>query len=173
MIWTLQILVSVIFFTNKVFVLAEKKAGWLLGAIAASLAVFYFFFIQLYVYTALEFGLIALMGYGFLKGEEKKPQAETLIRVITIVVMLALGYFAWSGIITAVELVSSLALLVGTFLLTHNKARAGWVLYAVAHGLAAYLGYHKDQWVFADFQIASMIISVVGAMKSSAQKASS
>ncbi len=170
MIWTLQILVSVIFFTQKVFVLTEKKVGWLLGAIAATLAIFYFYLIHLYVYTALEFGLIALMVYAFLKKERKNPKVETWIRMITIMVMLALGYFAWSGLITIVELGSSLGLLLGTFLLTHQHPKAGWWLYALGHVLAAYLGYHKGQQFFADFQIASAIVSIAGALKLS-QKA--
>ncbi len=165
MILTLQILVSLIFFANKVFVLADKKVGWLLGAVAATLGVFYFYFIGLYVYTALEVGLIILMGYGFLKKDSKNPAMEMTIRLVTIAVMFALAFFAFSGLITVVELGSSLGLLLGTFFLTHRKLKTGWVLYVLGHLLAAYLGYHKGQQFFADFQIASAIVSFVGVMK--------
>lgn len=165
MIPILQILVSVIFFTNKVLVLAEKKVGWLLGAIAAIIAVFYFYLIGFYVYTVLEFGLIVLMGYGFLKRGKKNPKVETLIRLLIIVVMVALAFFAFSGLITIIELISSLGLLIGTYMLTHHKNRIGWLLYALGHSLAAILGYSKEQRFFADFQIASAIVSFVGALK--------
>ena len=165
MILVLQILVSVIFFANKVLVLAEKKVGWLLGAVAATFGVFYFYLIGLYVYTALEVGLIILMGYGFLKKDHKNPAMETVIRLVTIAVMLALAYFAFSGMITIVELGSSLGLLLGTFFLTHRQQKTGWILYVLAHVLAAYLGYNKGQQFFADFQIASAIVCIVGAMK--------
>ena len=165
MIWVLQILVSLIFFANKVFVLAEKKVGWLLGAIAATLGVFYFYFLGLYVYTALEVGLIILMGYGFLKKDHKNPTVETMIRLVTIAVMCLLAFFAFSGLITIVELGSSLGLLLGTFFLTHRKVKTGWILYTLGHLLGAYLGYNKGQQFFADFQVASAIISIVGVMK--------
>ena len=165
MIWVLQILVSVIFFANKVFVLAEKKVGWLLGAVAATLGVFYFYLIGFYVYTALEIGLVVLMGYGFIKKKRVNPAVETWIRLVTIVVMLTLAFFAFSGLITIVEFGSSLLLILGTFFLTHQNPRTGWILYSLAHLLAAYLGYCKKQLFFADFQVASAIVSLVGVMK--------
>jgi hypothetical protein len=165
MVGTLQVLVSLIFFANKVCVLVERKrVGWFLGAIAAALAIFYFYLIGLYVFTALEFGLIVLMGYGVVKKAEKNPAVETRIRLVTIGVMLVLAYFAWTGLITIVELGSSLGLLLGTFFLTHSKPTTGWLLYVVGHSLAAYLGYYKEQQLFADFQVASAIVSIVGVM---------
>jgi hypothetical protein len=165
LILLLQILVSLIFFANKVFVLAGKKTGWLLGAVAATIAVFYFFLIELYVYTALEFGLIILMGYGFFKKEKKSPRTEKAIQATTVTAMLLLALFACSGLMTLVELLSSLGLLAGTYALTHSKQRTGWLLYVVAHCLAALLGYNKGQLFFADFQIASAIVSLVGAIQ--------
>ncbi|MEW6617605.1 MAG: hypothetical protein AB1333_04295 [Patescibacteria group bacterium] len=68
----LQILVSVIFFTNKVLLVIGKRSGWLAGAIAATLACAYFFLIELYIYTVLEIGLLMLMGYGYLSHDTKK-----------------------------------------------------------------------------------------------------
>lgn len=162
MILFLQIAVSLIFFVNKVFILVEKKSGWLIGAIAASLAVFYFYLIGLYVYTGLEVGLIILMGYGFFKKERKNPKVEMFIQSVTVLIMFLLTLLAFQGFMTALELVSSLCLVVGTYFLTHNKARAGWIIYAVAHTMAAVLGYSKGQQFFADFQVASVIISIVG-----------
>jgi len=166
MVSFLQIAVSLIFFANKVVVLAGKKVGWLLGAIAAFLAFFYFYLLGLYVYTALEFGLIVLMGYGFFKKEKKNPQVEMAIRGVSLIVMLTLTIFAFRGFITIVELASSLGFLWGTYFLIHGKKiRAGWLLYVVGHVTAAYLGVSKHQSFFADFQIASAIASIVGAMK--------
>lgn len=162
MVLFLQVSVSLIFFVNKVLVLIGKKSGWLLGVLAAFLAIFYFYCIGLYVYTALEFGLIVLMGYGFFKSEERKPYVETAIRGVTAIVMFALTWFAFSGFITIIELFSSLGLLAGTYFLTHEKVRVGWLLYSMAHVLAAILGYYKEQQFFADFQIASAIVSLIG-----------
>lgn len=165
MISFLQISVSLIFFANKVAVLVEKKVGWIFGVIAALLAFFYFYLLGMYIYTVLELGLIVLMGYGFFKKQKKNPQVEVMIRVVLAVVMLTLALFAFNGLITIVELVSSLGLLWGTYYLTHEKIRAGWLLYVVGHTTAAYLGINKDQMFFADFQIASAIVSLVGMVK--------
>ena len=165
MMWFLQVSVSLLFFMNKVFILIGKKSGWLIGAIAASLAIFYFYFIGLYVYTVLEVGLVILMSYGFFKKDEKKPKTEMIIRLVTVVVMLIQTGLAFKGMITIVELSSSLGLVVGTFFLTHQKIKAGWILYGIGHILTAILGYNKGQQFFADFQIASAIVSFIGCIK--------
>ncbi len=158
----LQVAVALIFFVNKTLVLVGKKVGWLFGAIAAMLGVFYFFRIGLYVFTVLEMGLIILMGYGFLK-KEGNAAVERFLFVVIGIVMLALTYFVFVGLMTFVEFCASITLLIGTYYLTHSHIRLGWGLYAVAHALAAIVGYDKDQTFFADFQIASALISVVGA----------
>lgn len=165
MLLALQIGVSIMFFTYKVMILVGRKTGWLLGAVAAACAIYYFYLIELYVYVALEFGLIALMTYGFMKSDEQKPEVEIIIRGVTMLSMLVMSILAFQGVITIVELASSLGLLVGTFLLTHGRPTSGWLCYAIAHFLAAYLGYAKDQQFFADLQLGSGIVSVVGMMR--------
>ncbi len=166
MIWILQVLVSVIFFANKLLILAGKKTGWLVGVVAATLAVVYFFIIELYVYTGLEFGLIVLMSYGYLKRDgEGKPWVETSIRFVTVIIMIALAYFAFAGMMTVIELASSIGLLGGTYLLTHEKVAWGWALSILAHLLAAILGFDKEQSIFAVFQLASAVISLAGVAK--------
>src|SRR6185436_11106639 len=162
MIQFLQISVSLIFFVNKVVLLIGKKTAWLIGVIAAFLAIFYFYLIGLYVYTCLEFGLIALMVYGFFVKEKRNNAVEKIINGIVILVMLMLSYFAFNGIMTVWEFVSSVLLLIGTYLLTHKEMQFGWLLYCFAHVSAAYVGYQKDQDFFVDFQIASVIVSAVG-----------
>lgn len=161
----LQIAVALIFFVNKVLVLVGQKSGWLVGAFAAFLAVLYFYGIGLYIYTALELGLIVLMTYGYFKKEKKNQAVETTIRFLTVVVMTAIAFFAFSGRLTIVELFSTSGLLWGTYLMTHDRLNLGWAVCAVAHVFAGYLGYNKGQTIFADFQVASAIVSVVGATK--------
>lgn len=167
MLQFLQISVSLILFTNKIFVLiGKKKSGWLLGVIGCVLAIAYLYLIKLYVFTALEFGLAVLMFYGFLAQSKKNTRIENMIRVITFIAMITMTYFAFSGMMTVYELLSSGGLLFGTYLLTHNKPVLGWILYCIAHGITAYLGYSKDQDFFADFQIASALVSIAGAIYS-------
>lgn len=158
----LEWVVSVIFFANKAFVLVGIKTGWLLGVVAAILAVFYFYLIDLYVYTILEIGLVVLMGYGFLKGEKRNNNVENWIRGTMILVMAILAVLAFHGFITIIELAGSLLMLFGTFLLTHRSEKAGWFIYTLAHFCSIYIGYEKSQAVFLDFQIASAIVTAAG-----------
>jgi hypothetical protein len=163
-IWILQILVPVIFFANKVFVLAGQKTGWLVGAVGAVLGLFYFYLIGLYVFTALDLGLIVIMGYGYLK-TENNPKVENIIRMVTMVVMILLAGFVFSGSLTIMELVSSASSLMATYYLTHGKNSRGWMLYLVGHVFGAIVGYGRDLNFLADFQVASAIVSLAGLAK--------
>ena len=162
MVQLLSVSVALIFFANKIFVLFGKRTGWLLGVIAAILAIFYFYLIELYVYTALEFGLIALMGYGFLVKNQKSKLIENLIYSVITIVMLTIQYFIFSGMMTVYEFISSAGLLFGTYFLTHEKSNWGWACYCVGHLISVYIMYDKDQQFFADFQLASAVVAMVG-----------
>lgn len=158
----LQISVSVILFTNKVYILQGKKVAWLIGMIGTILAMAYLYIIHLYVFTVLEIGLIVLMAYGFFQKEEKNLTVEKFINIIIILSAVAMAWFVFTGIMTIFELVGSMGLLIGTYCLTHNKQKIGWLCYLVAHLFTAHLGYDRHQYFFADFQIASAIISFIG-----------
>lgn len=162
----LEVAVGVIFFANKVFVLAEKRLGWFMGVIAAILSFFYFFLIELYVFTALEVGLMVLMGYGFLhRGSRRNKKVERFLNYTITTVMAALTYFVFSDLMTVVEFFGAIGMLSGTYYLTHDRMRLGWILYGSAHVLSAILGYHVNQPFFADFQVASAIVAAVGVIK--------
>jgi hypothetical protein len=163
MILALQIAVALIFFANKILILCGKKSGWLVGAFAAVLAIFYFYYIELYIYTVGEAALIVLMFYGFFKDETSRPTVEVAVQVVTAGVMLVLTWFAFNGYITIVELASALLALTGAWLIASGSVRIGWAFGATSHMLAAHLGYYKEQTFFADFQIASAVVSGIGA----------
>ena len=158
----LQVAVALILFTNKVFVLIERKTGWLLGAIGCALAITYLYVLGLYVFTVLEFGLVILTLYAFFKGKNKKPRTEFFIRLVIVIAMVIMTIFAFAGKMTMYELAGSILLLFGTYYLSHEKKSLGWALSGIAHVLTAYLGYYKNQQFFADFQIASALVSLAG-----------
>lgn len=162
MIHALEIAVSLIFFANKVFVLIGKKTGWLFGTIAAFLCIFYFYLIDLPIFTVFEIGLVVLMAYGFLKGKKKNEWVENGIRIFLALVMIALAIFAFRGLITAAELIASLLMLIATFFLAYNRLRLGWIIQFLAHIPSIYIGYEKNQLFFAHFQIASIIVALAG-----------
>ena len=170
----LAIVVAIIFFVNKVLVLLEQKSGWLVGMVGAILATAYLYLIGLYIFSVLEMGLIVLMGYGFFAKDHKNKLIEQCIRGVTVAATLISAYFVFAGMTTVYEIIGSIGMLVGTYLLTHENKKLGWFLYAIAHGITAYLCYgksvslHNDSHTtaaiifFADLQIASALIACVG-----------
>lgn len=161
----LQISVSLILFTNKVYILKGKKVAWLIGMIGTMLAMAYLYLIGLYVFTVLEIGLVVLMAYGFFQKEEKNLLVEIIINLIIGISAIAMTWFVFNGIMTVCELIGSMGLLIGTYYLTHGKQKIGWLCYLAAHLVTAYLGYDKHQYIFAFFQIASAVISFIGFKK--------
>ena len=163
MILVLEIVISVLFFLNKIYILLGKRTGWLLGTIGSILAITYFFVLGLYVYTVLEFGLIALMVYGIVRNT-RNTSVEWVIRAITILTMAGVGYLAYRGTITLLELVSSIAVLIGTYLLV-TKQKYGWLLYIVFHLCAIYISLQVHQYIFMLFQILSLPIAIYAILK--------
>ena len=158
----LQIIVSVAFFAQKAFLLAGKKSNWLIGALTAIVGVIYFYLVNMYIYSALDCGLIILMAYGFFKKEKKNPTIEMFIRITVAIIMTVLLFAAFAGIIGVLEFISSLGLMFGTYWLTHKKVKIGWIAYITAHIFGIIVGYSHNQITFADFQIASAIVCFAG-----------
>lgn len=161
----LEVAVSVVFFANKLGVLIEKRLGWLIGVIAAALAILYFFFLNLVVFMVLEVGLVILMGYGYWKKEDVNVRVEWFIRIAITVVMGFLTYFVFAGFLTIMEFIGSVLMLWGTYFLTHKKVLWGWVIYGVSHVFATIVGYGAEQPFFAHFQIASAMVAGAGVIK--------
>ena len=161
-IFFLQVTVSIIYLTNKVILIAGKKVAWLVGTLAALLAIVYYQMLGLHIYTVLNVGMVILMVYGYFKKGAKNPRIEMAIRLCTVAVMCVFLFFTFAGTVTVVELVSSLTILFGTFALTHGMEAFGWALYVVGHSTGTYIGYFKKQIIFADLQIASAVIAAVG-----------
>jgi hypothetical protein len=162
LILTLEIFVSVMFFGNKVFIFFEKPFGWTIGSVSAFVALFYFYLVGFYIFTALAFGLIFLMGYGSLRKKYDLANVENVFRLILIAVMGVLTLAVWDGGIVLAEYISSIAMLGGTYYLTHNKVRLGWFLYAIGNGCGSYVAFMKPEYTFALFQALSVVVSIFG-----------
>lgn len=165
----LESIVSIIFFSNKIGLLVERKnpLGWWLGVIGAVSAIFYFFLINLPIYTVAEVGLLVLMIYG--TKEKRSRKTEIGIEIATGFIAVALVFLTFQGEITMFEFLSSIGMLVALYLLHPSnggwKMKWGWVILAVTHVLAAQIGYMKEQPMFPHYQIASAIVGIFGAIK--------
>ncbi|MFH0950881.1 MAG: hypothetical protein V1765_00190 [bacterium] len=162
MIFVLQVIISILFFAQKIFILIDKKSGWLIGALSALIGTVYFYSVNMYCFTALECGLTVLMIYGYFTKQDKNLTVEKIINIVTALLISALAYWAFTGVMTIAEFISSLSSVAGVYLLTHRKLRSGWLFLGVSHVLAAIVGYNANQWFFADFQLASTIVALAG-----------
>ena len=168
----LEALISLIFFSNKIGLFLERKnpIAWWMGAVASILAIFYFLFLNLFVYAVGEVGLFILTVYGAVV-KKKNRSIEKKIEFVTFFIALVLAFFTFQGHLTVVEFFSSVSMLVAFYLLHPTSdiwsMKWGWAILAATHVSAAYLGYVKHQEMFAHFQIASAIIGIGGALKES------
>jgi len=168
----LEALISLIFFSNKIgFFLSRKNPiGWWLAAIASILAIFYFLFLNLFVYAVGEVGLFILTVYGAVVKKENR-RIEIGVESLTFFIALILAFYTFQGQLTILEFFSAVGMLVAFYLLHPKngiwKMKWGWAILAATHVSAAYLGYVKHQEMFAHFQIASAIIGIGGALKES------
>jgi len=166
----LEALISLIFFSNKIgFFLSRKNSiVWWMGAIAAVLAIYYFFLLHLFVYAIGEIGLFVITVYGALVKKENR-KVEIGIECITFVIAVILAFLTFQGQLTVLEFFSSVGMLIAFYLLHPKngmwKMKWGWVILAATHLTAAHIGYVKHQDMFAHFQIASSIVGIGGALK--------
>lgn len=166
----LQVLISTIFFSNKIGLFLERKnpIAWWMGTIASALAVVYFFLLNLPVYVVGEIGLFFLTIYGAI-GKKENRRVEIGIEFITSIIAFILLFFTFKGELTVLEFFSSVGMLLAFYLLHPKngvwKMKWGWAVLAGTHVMAAHIGFVKHQDMFAHFQIASSIVGVWGALK--------
>jgi hypothetical protein len=101
-----------------------------------------------------------LMMYGFFPKRSKR--FEWLVRILVVLLMIALGYYFFSGVVTILEFTSSILLLVGAYLLANKKFAAGWGIWAGAHIIVAIVCFMIDKNIFATFQAFSAVIALIG-----------
>lgn len=145
--------------------LYDKKSGWLFGAIAGMFAVFYFLFLKLYIYSLMEFSIFILMSYGYIFFKEIKPKYEFIVNLFIILILSLLSFFVFSGLLTIIEYTSSITFIVGTYFFNQRKIFIGWFLFIFSHLGSTYLGYIKEEYFFMYFQIASIVVAIIGMAK--------
>ena len=167
-IFWLGVVMSIILFLNKLFLLEDKKLGWGAGILGTSLAIPYLFLIHLQIMAFAEIGLLILMLYGFFVNTTKIPERfEIAVNVLTICTILFLTFSTFSGLIGITQCITSIFLLVGIWCMSHKRKPAAWTFLLCCHlgtAYAVYLG-AQEQHFFGDFQIASALVSIVALTK--------
>lgn len=162
---SLEIIVTVLSFIHKIFLLKQdRKIAWSIGIIASLLSIYYFYTIHLSVYVGLEIGLSILMLYGLFMIKSKK--VEDLINIFTGIFCILIAYWSFIGLLTIYELISSITALLGIYFLTHKKDKIGWIFWIATYIVTMYVVFQKGQLLFFIYQFFSLILAIYALKKS-------
>lgn len=158
----LEILVSILYFVNKLLLLLDRKSGWTTGLFASGLAMIFFLQLSLYLFFALELACFLIMILG-IQGEKLSARTLTFIYGIVAFVMLLLlwnvnasGWF---------EFITSILFMIAFLYLANRKARQGWIFLGISHLLMLWITFDKSAYFFAALQGASAIVCIIGVIK--------
>ncbi len=161
----LEIATTALSLVHKVFLLKKDKTiAWVTGIVASVLSIIYFYIVGLNIYSGLEIGLTVLMLYGLMKNKTRR--VENIITVFTGLLCIFLGYLSLSGFLTVLELVSSIIPLLAIYFLTNNKNKLGWMCMVATCLITTYVVFEKGQFVFAVYQIISLLLAIYGLVRS-------
>lgn len=158
----LEIIVALLYFTNKIFLLLEKKAGWIFGIAASSLATVYFFYLEFYIFLSLEFACLVIMILGFIGNNRTKVLAYLIYGIISLVMIYLLFNIEESGFM---EFVTSILFIVSFLLLANGRWYSGWLFLGVSHILMLFVSLTKNQEFFALMQGLSVVICIISLSK--------
>jgi hypothetical protein len=156
-----EVFIVIMFFANKLLLLAGKRFGWLLGIIAANLAIVYFYSRGMIPYSVLQVGVLAAMIYGY-ELPEKRSSLELPVRLTIGAVIMVLCAFVLTGSLSASKALVSIGNLLSNYFLARSNYQRGWLLLGLCNAAAAYFGYINGFIFFADFQMATAIVACIG-----------
>ncbi len=165
----IEILTTAISFLHKVFLLkSDKKIAWVLGIVASVISIAYFYSIDLNIYAGLEVGFIVLMLYGLTK--QKTQKVENFIVIFMGIFCLILAYLSFVGVLTVLELISSITPLMSIYYLAKDKLKIGWILMVITCLITTFVVFEKGQIIFALYQVISLLLALYGLKKSYSNK---
>ncbi len=158
----LEIIVSILYFSNKVFLFFEKKTGWVLGIMASGLAVFYFYFLSFYMLLSLEFACLTVMIFGLFGSNRYKNFSYIVYGIVTIVMLYLLFNIEESGFL---EFTTSVLFILAFLFLAKDKWKIGWGFLALAHSLMLIILKGSGQIFFATMQGLSVLVCILALLK--------
>ena len=153
----LQIAVAVLYFINKVLLSLEKKSGWQIGILASSLAIFYFYSLDLYLLVGLEVGFMSILIFGLIN-HNQEIKYENMLYLVMILLLVFL-YFVLKNS-TILEFLISLDFILAIFFLAKKKVLIGWIIMLLGHLMMGYFTYTSQQTFFALMQFLSVFVSL-------------
>ena len=162
MIGALEIIVGVLYFTNKIFLAINKSGAWYVGICASLCAVVYFYMLGSLVLVGLEvaFVFIQVLGLAFEKEQTINPKYlyGSILGLIGL-----LFYLVHNS--TWLEFVCSSVFIIGVYLMVIKIRKIAWLLFMFGHSLMAYFTYTKGQYVFMTLQILSVGVAIYALLR--------
>ena len=140
----------------------ERKSGWLIGVLAAALAILYFISLELYLLITLEASFLALLIYGWLN--YGKPIGKDYYVYAFITGMMALQFY-WAESSQLIELLDVLLFMLAIYALAKHRWYIGWGCMFTAHLLMALITHEKGQTFFTLMQLASAGVAVYAVVR--------
>ena len=171
----IEIIGSILYFSQKIFLSFGKRIGWLLGFLGSIAFTIITLHKSSYSYTVLEItsGIVFIFGMFVWKKNDRLQRKVTFIMGgltivgILIIFLLNLGSPNWILENTMVVLFAIGAV----FLVLKNPI--GWILYIIGHTLLIFYGYIIGTYSIMLLQIISLPFAVIGYRNLSARDASS
>lgn len=158
----LSITVSIFSLLNKIFLVLNKRSGWVWGAVVGLSSAIYFFIIGLNILAVAEIGFFIVMVYGYVNHATNHEKLALQTNIVLTCISVILGFYFFTSYLTFIESVSSLSFIWGGYLLANKKKLFGWTLFTIAHVATAISGAGKGEMIFAAFQVCSGLICCYG-----------
>ncbi len=153
MIGYLEIIVGVLYFTNKIFLALNKSSGWYVGICASLCAVLYFYLLNSLVLVGLEVAFVIIQILGIVFEKENKINPTYLYgSFLGLMVLL----FCLVNNSTWLEFICSGVFIVAVYLMAIKVKNIAWICFMIGHCLMAYFTFFKAQYVFTILQILSV-----------------
>jgi hypothetical protein len=156
MIKYLEIIVGVLYFSNKILFALNKSSAWYIGISASLCAVLYFYLLDSAMLVGLEVSFVVIQALGLFLEGEKTVNPKYLYGSIFFL-MILLFYLVSKS--TWVEFILSSSFIVGVYLMAIRVKNIGWVLLGIGHFLMAYFTYFKGQYIFMTLQLLSILVA--------------
>ncbi len=158
----LEIIVSLLYFSNKIFLLFEKKAGWILGIMASSLAAVYFYYLSFYIFLSLEFACLTVMIFGLFGSKRSAVFSYFVYGIVSLVMLYLMFNIEESGLL---EFSTSILFILAFLFLARDNWNIGWGFLAIAHSLMLIVLQGGGQHFFATMQGLSVVVCVIALLK--------
>ena len=153
------------------YIIMEKKVGWIYGIIAALISA-YFFYLNNYLSESLLYVFYAVMGvFGFAMWSRPQKAPITTLSAKVHIGLLFLGTMASLGLgylmqgfgadRSYVDASSTCFAIIATFLEIYKKLGA-WIYWILLNGFSIWLYADKGAWIYASLMLIYVGMSIAG-----------